>query len=302
MVTLAKPIVPLLEWQKSYIEDESRFKFVVASVQSGKSFGTSLEFCLERMKAQRALGIMLSASERQSVELMEKVKMHTRAWDVKFDDGFFGSTEIIEHKATFPNGNRIIALPANPDTARGYSGDVFLDEFALHRDSRAIWAAMMTRATRGYKVRVASTFKGTENKFYELAKLMGLHDGVRPGTQPVKAQGWSGHWVDIYMAKEQGMPVDIEGQKAAIDDEEIWLQDYCNVPMSGAEGYIPLELILAAESGEASIEWDGQTRPGLSAGFDFARKRDGSVIVIGEPVADLVVVRGADLDEPDDVR
>ena len=104
------------------------------------------------------MGIMLSASERQSVELMEKVKMHTRAWDVRFEDGYFGQTEIIEHKATFPNGNRIIALPANPDTARGYSGDVFLDEFALHRDSRAIWAAMMTRATRGYKVRVASTF------------------------------------------------------------------------------------------------------------------------------------------------
>ena len=293
MANSSKAIVPLLDWQRTYIEDDSRFKFVAASVQSGKSFGTSLEFCLERMKAGRALGIMLSASERQSVELMEKVKMHTRAWDLKFDDGFFGSTEIIEHKATFPNGNRIIALPANPDTARGYSGDVFLDEFALHRDSRAIWAAMMTRATRGYKVRVASTFKGTENKFYELAKLLGLHDGVAPEAQPVKRNGWSGHWVDIYMAAAQGMPVDIAGQQAAIDDEEIWLQDYCNVPMSGADGYIPLELILAAESGEASLEWDGQARPGLCAGFDFARKRDGSVILIGEPVADLCVVRGA---------
>jgi phage FluMu gp28-like protein len=293
LLTPIKPIVPLLDWQRNYIEDESRFKFVAASVQSGKSFGTSLEFCLERMKAGRALGIMLSASERQSVELMEKVKMHTRAWDIKFDDGFFGSTEIIEHKATFPNGNRIIALPANPDTARGYSGDVFLDEFALHRDSRAIWAAMMTRATRGYKVRVASTFKGTENKFYELAKLLGLHDGVAPERQPVKRNGWSGHWVDIYMAAAQGMPVDIEGQKAAIDDEEIWLQDYCNVPMSGADAYIPLELILAAESSEAQLEWDGRSRPGLCAGFDFARKRDGSVIIIGEPLADLCVVRGA---------
>ena len=293
MLTPIKPIVPLLDWQRNYIEDESRFKFVAAPVQSGKSFGTSLEFCLERMKAGRALGIMLSASERQSVELMEKVKMHTRAWDIKFDDGFFGSTEIIEHKATFPNGNRIIALPANPDTARGYSGDVFLDEFALHRDSRAIWAAMMTRATRGYKVRVASTFKGTENKFYELAKLLGLHDGVAPERQPVKRNGWSGHWVDIYMAAAQGMPVDIEGQKAAIDDEEIWLQDYCNVPMSGADAYIPLELILAAESSEAQLEWDGRSRPGLCAGFDFARKRDGSVIIIGEPLADLCVVRGA---------
>lgn len=289
----AKPIVPLLEWQTRWIEDPSRFKLVAAAVQSGKSFGTSLEFALDRMAPQGAhLGILLSASERQSVELIEKVKMHTRAWDCKFDDGYFGETSIAEHRVIFPNGNRLIGLPANPDTARGYSGDVFLDEFALHRDSRAIWGAMMTRATRGYKVRVASTFKGTENKFYELAKMLGLHEGIRPETQPVTRNGWSGHWVDIYMAQAQGMPVDIQGQKAAIDDEEIWLQDYCNVPMNGAECFIPLELVLACESGEAQLEWDGWTRPGLCAGMDIGRKRDRTVILLGEPMADLVVVRG----------
>lgn len=291
MTPAIKPIVPMLQWQLDWIADKSRFKFVAASVQSGKSFGTSLDMAIDRME-ERNLGILLSASERQSVELMEKVKMHTRAWDAHFDDGFFGETSIIEHRAVFPGGGRLIALPANPDTARGYSGDVFLDEFALHRDSRSIWAAMMTRATRGYKVRVASTFKGTENKFYELAKTLGLHTGVRPERQPVKRDGWSGHWVDIFMAKAQGMPVDVEGQRAAIGDEEIWLQDYCNVPMSGAENYIPIEMVLACESDEASIEWDGKPAPGLCAGFDVARKRDMSVIVIGQPMADLVVVKG----------
>jgi phage FluMu gp28-like protein len=290
---MVEPIVPLLTWQRDYIEDESRFAIVVAGVQTGKSFATTLRMCLKRMEAGRALGIMLSAGERQSVELVEKVKMHTRAWDCKFEDGYFADTALAEHKVMFPNGNRIIALPANPDTARGYAGDVFLDEFALHRDSRAIWAAMMTRATRGFEVRVASTFKGTENKFYELAKMLGLHDGLRPVLQPVVRNGWSGHWVDIYMAAEQGMPVDIDAQRMAIDDEDIWQQDYCNVPMSGADSYISLEQILACESaGEASVEWDGQARPGLCAGWDFARKRDGSVIVIGEPMADLCVVRG----------
>ena len=94
------------------------------------------------------------------------------------------------------------------------------------------------------------------------------------------------------MARAQGLAVDIDGLRQAIDDEEIWQQDYCNVPMSGAECYIPLELVLACESSEGSLDWDGLVRPGLSAGFDVARKRDGSVIVIGEPAADLAVVRG----------
>lgn len=288
----AKPVVPLLEWQRQYVEDGSRFKLVVASAQSGKSFVTSLEFALRAMRQRKSLGIMLSASERQSVELMEKIKMHTAGWGVAIDSGFYEQTSIVQHTARFPNSNRIIALPANPDTARGYSGDVFLDEFALHRDSKAIWAAMMTRATRGYDVRVASTIKGTENKFYELVKLLGLHEGTRPGAQPVTRNGWSGHWVDIRMCREQGLDVDIEGLRAAIDDDEIFLQDYCNVPISGAECFIPPELVLACESSAASLEWDGAICDGMVAGWDVARKRDGSVVTIGQRVGDVVVVRG----------
>ena len=286
--------VQLLAWQKSWLEDDSRFKFVAAAAQAaGKSFVCSLEMCLDRLREDSAnLGILLSASDRQSVELMEKVKMHTQAWGVAVDTGYFENTSVVQHIARFPNGKRLIALPANPDTARGYSGDLFLDEFALHRDSKAIWAAGMTRASRGYKVRVASTFKGQDNKFYELAKDLGLHTGIRPESQPVRANGWSGYWVDIYMAHEQGAPVDPEAMRRAIGDDEIFLQDYGNVPMSGAEGFIPLELILSCESGEASLEWDGRARRGLCAGFDVARKRDLSVIAIGEPVAELLIVRG----------
>ena len=36
---------------------------------------------------------------------------------------------------------RIIVLAANPRTARGFSGDLILDEFAFHEDSAAIWDA-----------------------------------------------------------------------------------------------------------------------------------------------------------------
>jgi phage FluMu gp28-like protein len=283
---------PLLDWQRGYIEDRSRFKAVVASVQSGKSHATSLEAALDCVSVPNSLWLLLSASERQSIELMEKIKMHTRAMGAAFDEGFFERTDIVEHRAKFPNGSRIIALPANPDTARGYSAHVFLDEFALHRDGRAIWAAMMTRATRGYKVRVASTFKGTENKFYELMKSLGLHEGVRPEAQPVKANGWSGHWVDIFMAREQGMPVDIERTREALGDEEVFLQEYCNMPMSGAENFIPVEMVIACEAREASLEWDGIQDDGLFAGYDVARKKDLSVIWILQRRGDQVVTRG----------
>ncbi|MEN6601773.1 MAG: terminase family protein [Bryobacteraceae bacterium] len=296
MASAPKPIVPLLAWQQQWIEDEHRFKLVVAAAQAaGKSFVTSLEASIDRMKpgaASANLGILLSASDRQSVELMEKVKMHTRAWDVKFEDGYFAQTSIVEHRAIFPNGKRLIALPANPDTARGYSGDMLFDEFALHRDSKAIWAAGMTRISRGFKCRVASTVKGLANQFGELLKMLGLADGIAPEKQPVERQGWHGYWVDAAMAVAQGSPVDLKAMRDAIGDEDIWLQDFCNVPMEDGSQYISLSLILECESSEATLEWDGQPRPGLSAGYDVARKRDGSVIVLGYPIGPLAVICG----------
>lgn len=293
MAERAKAIIPLLDWQDQWIGDKHRFKLVVAAAQAaGKSFIGSLEAAKDRLDESCApLGILLSASERQSVELMEKVKMHTHAWGVRFEDGYFEQTSIAEHRAVFPNGRRLIALPANPDTARGYSGDILLDEFGLHRDSKAIWAAGMTRISRGYKVRVMSTLKGLGNKFGELVKMLGLADG-KPESQPVIREGWHGYWVDIYMAVAQGAPVDPEAMRRAICDDEIFLQDYCNVPMEDGSEYIPLALWLACETSEASLDWDGNARPGLCAGFDVGRKRDLSVIALGYPVGPLAVVCG----------
>jgi phage FluMu gp28-like protein len=294
--TRVKPIIPLLAWQQAWIEDDWRFKLVLGASQcAGKSFTTSLDMSLDRLKpgSQSAqLGIILSASERQSLEVMEKVKMHTRAWDVKFEDGYFEeNTSIAEHRVIFPNGKRLIALPANPDTARGYSGDLLLDEFALHRDSKAIWAAGMTRVSRGYKCRVASTVKGLNNQFGELIKMLGLADGA-PETQPVERNGWHGYWVDALMAVAQGAPVDLAAMREAIGDDDIWQQDFCNVPTEDGSQYIPLSMVLSCESGEATTDWDGKPRPGLCAGYDVARKRDGSVIILGYPVGPLAVICG----------
>src|SRR5688500_8865554 len=35
--------------------------------------------------------------------------------------------------------SRVLVLAANPRTARGFSGDLILDEFAFHEDGAAIW-------------------------------------------------------------------------------------------------------------------------------------------------------------------
>ena len=78
--------------------------------------------------------IFLSASERQSRELMQKTRQHCRTLQIATrltSDDWFAGTSFGRLEIELPNGVRIIGLPANPETVRGFTGDVFLDEFAM---------------------------------------------------------------------------------------------------------------------------------------------------------------------------
>ncbi len=66
---------------------------------------------------------------------------------------------------------RIKVLAANPRTARGFSGDLILDEFAHHENSNAIWEAAepILASNPDFLCRIASTGNGKHNMFYRLA-------------------------------------------------------------------------------------------------------------------------------------
>jgi phage FluMu gp28-like protein len=65
---------------------------------------------------------------------------------------------------------RIKVLAANPRTARGFSGDLILDEFAFHEDSAAIWEAAepILASHPDFLCRIASTGNGHHNTFYRI--------------------------------------------------------------------------------------------------------------------------------------
>ncbi len=66
---------------------------------------------------------------------------------------------------------RIKDLAANPRTARGFSGDLILDEFAFHHDDAAIWEAAepILSSNKDFLCRIASTGNGRYNMFYRMA-------------------------------------------------------------------------------------------------------------------------------------
>ena len=303
------PVLPLYPYQHRWLADQSRFKLWVKSVQIGASYAQCMEAVLDCAKSKEKtskLWILLSASERQALELARTCKQICQAARLTAElreNEFFHQTLLSQHRLEFPNGARILALPANPDTARGYAGNVVLDEFAVHRDAREIWRAAFGRASRGYKIRVLSSPKGQTGKFFELAKELGLVTPLEsPQSEIHNPQSpWSRHWTDIHLAVREGCPLQIEELRAAAGDQETWLQEYCCVFLSDAENYIALDLIASCESPEASLDFviPSEARDLLSQGgqaerffgFDVGRKRDLSVLVIIEKMGDVCWVR-----------
>ena len=166
----------LYTYQRRWVKDDSRFKVGMFARQTGKTFTAALEIVLDCIKAETAGGrarwVILSRGERQAREAMEEgVKRHLQTLQTAYtyaESTFLESTEIKALEVKLDGGSRITALPANPDTARGFSANVLLDEFAFHADSRKIWAALFPVISAGHKLRVISTPNGKGNKFHEL--------------------------------------------------------------------------------------------------------------------------------------
>jgi phage FluMu gp28-like protein len=317
--------VKVLPYQDRWIKDDSQLKVAVWSRQSGKSFAAALRAVLKCVD-RRSTYIVLSKGERQSRQFMEKVKDFCLALkELRVLPGF-EEIPVTEEKAmevNFPhNRSRIIALPANADAARGYSGHIVLDEFAFHQDAYAIFRACFPIITRGYSIEVISTPNGTAGKFYDIAKEAGLVT-LNPDTAvtmppsaafpSTRASIWSGHRVDIYDAVRQGLKVNLDLLKQGCDDEETWLQEYCCQFLSDAQNYIPVELIATCIHEEATGELDAGQIAGLAKaakggaelylGVDIGRKRDLTIAWLFEKVGGilwsrlLLTMKGVTFDE-----
>ncbi len=255
--------VQLYAYQGRWIEDESRFKIACKARQIGFTFAATYRVVRKRLR-EPGLTLWLSASERQALEAMESIRRHLKALNavVEYVSEPIEGMTMMQHRVTLPNGSRIIALPSNPDTVRGFAGDIVLDEFAFHRDAEAIWRAAFAIATRGFQLEIISTPNGARGRYYELAKAAGLVDFTppvheaeeirgNPGRVPPGSSGgqtvWSSHWVDLALARTLGFVVDVESLRAAIGDEESWQQEYCCRFLSQSAHYLPPELVVAAE-------------------------------------------------------
>jgi phage FluMu gp28-like protein len=265
----AEPVIRLLPYQRQDIESDARFRWNCWARQTGKSFTKSLRRILRGLQRRRTQ-IFLSAGERQSRELMAKARQHCQALKIAtdyYDHNFFKKLSVRQLELVLPGGVRIIGLPANPETARGYTGDVLLDEFAMHADDREIWAAMFPSLLRGQgELDVASTPRGCGNVFYELR-----------GNQL-----FSTSTVTLADAIEQGLDVDAVEVRRAMNDDLLYRQEFMCEFLDEASAFLSLEQIAACcdpsvRLPESLDALAGDSRA-LFVGVDVGRHQDLTVI------------------------
>jgi phage FluMu gp28-like protein len=292
--------MPLYEYQTRWAQDTARFKIAVKSARIGFSFATALEAVLDCIAHPNSTWTVLSASKAQSVEFIEHARKHTELLsgtaELYEDEDFFdelGQIEAIQQRITFPNGSRLIALPANPRTARGYPGNAILDEFAHHGDSYAIWAAITRQVALGHKMRVLSTPNGEQGKYYDLCKELGLTDGVAPDYNFQMHGGFSVHWIDANAAIADGCEINMQEMRDLIKDDDIVNQEFNCIFLKNTGSWLPLDLIQRAEDDSATLDWPGGyvARGPLVGGIDVGRVGDQTIFWLKEKVGDVLVTR-----------
>lgn len=224
---------------------------------------------------------------------------------------------------------RIRALAANPRTARGFSGDLILDEFAFHEDSEAIWDAAepIISSQPDFQCRVASTGNGRFNKFYQMAAL-GANPSVDRHGFATSVAGCKVSRIRRSDAWALGVPIYDPVTRAEITpgeararalDKRSYDQNYeCSFHEENM-ALLTLELIAAAECDEEprprieerrwsadALEYLRRLRGPLAVGIDVGRSRDLTSICVGEREGGIIRVRAllriADLRLPDQLR
>ena len=273
---MADDVDQIMHWhqyQQRWLADDARFKVGCWSRQTGKTLTSCAEIVRDCVQAEaagrRARWVILSRGERQAKEAInEAVKPLLQAFSTLYQGlqwtesglDYTGASGIRYQGAqiTLPGGSRITALPASADTARGFSANVLLDEFAFHQDSRAIWTALVPVVSAGHKLRVVSTPNGRGNQFYELMS---------------SATGWSRHTVSIHQAVAEGLVRDTKALKNALNDSLMWRQEFECEFIDEATAWLPYELIDGCEHIDAGLPTNYQDGP-VYMGCDIATRRD----------------------------
>ena len=316
----------LLPYQRRWVLDPARIKVMEKSRQIGISWASA--YSLVRRKTLTGARYDAWVSSRDEIQarlFLDDCKhfagiLHTAVKDL--------GVQLIEDEKTyvleFANSCKINSMSSSPDAQAGKRGDRLLDEFALHKDPRKLYAIAYPGITWGGQLEMVSTHRGSHNFFNELITE------IREKGNPKKI---SLHRVTLEDALEDGFLYRLQQKLSADDarqemdetdyfnfikggcaDEESFLQEYMCVPADDASAFLTYEMLAACEYDRTPERIADETDfadlakcQALYAGVDVGRKKDLTCIWVNAHEGErhlckrLIVMRNRKFSEQEEV-
>ena len=248
------PEAGLYDYQKEFINSDEQFRLVLKARQIGFSRTAALDALIGALEGRNQL--FLSASEEQALILIKYVEYWAEQKGIEFKKGS-------DHEKTLENGAVIKALAHNFRTVQGFTGDVWMDEFAWYPNPKRIWHAFVPSigAIKGRLTILSTPFE--ENSLF--------HDLYTNITRYFMFKRFR---VDIYRAIEDGLAFDLEVMKALFD-EETWASAYECQFIDDESSYFPISLIKSCVD-EKLLYFTPKSSEVVWSGYDIGRVKDSS--------------------------
>ena len=258
----------LYEYQKRFVKDNSRFRVWIKSRQIGATYGCSGECLIEAMTGMDQL--ILSASETQALKWYREIQKHAQ----KLGIALSGSTSEIKT----PSGATIYIFANNFRTIQGFSGSVWMDEFAWYLNPKRIWEAFIpsiTSVTAGKegetkaRITILSTPFEQDSLFHKLVQ------------DETKYYMFSRHRTTIYDAVKDGLDVDVAILRDLFD-EDSWATMYECQFVDDDSSFFPISLIKSCVKDYSYYIPNSSSV--LLSGYDVGRVKDLSVLSAFEKI------------------
>ena len=154
----------LYPYQKKFLLDQSDYRIVLKSRQTGYTLTIGLEGLFEALTNPEYTVLYVSSSEEAAIRIINYCYKFINSLEQKPKLIFGSKTQI-----KFVNGSMLVSLPQNPSTIVGYRAHrVYIDEFAHHQLDKEILESIEPSISRGGKLTIISTPIGRANSYWRI--------------------------------------------------------------------------------------------------------------------------------------
>ena len=220
-----------LPYQRDWIKDRSRLRICQKGRQIGMSYADSYDSVRKAAVSPARDVWVMSRDEAQAKQYIRYCKRWAQVLNCAARDHgervlstSFGKA-VQAQALSFASRASIYALSSNPDAIVGKTGHVKLDEFALHRDQRTLYAVAKPVTQWGGTLAILSTHRGAQTVFNEL---------VLDVQQRGNRMGWSLHTISIQRGVEEGLVerIDVATRGALSQEYDAAASEAQNAPGS----------------------------------------------------------------------